>query len=78
MEAGSLRNEPNVAIDPQVQYQIEKTLASMGGDLMATYGPMVEAIPDELPEDGSVYEEQLKWMFFASLGGYLTERFGQK
>ncbi len=55
-----------------IDKRVEAILASMGGDLLSTYGKKVKADIDEAG-NASVIDQTM-----ATLGGYMVERFGEK
>lgn len=67
--------------DARTRLLIEKTLASMGGDLLSTYGKRGALINDVIgqrpPGAGRIQEEgDIEAVALSTLGGYLLERFG--
>ena len=63
--------------DRLVEKKVNEVLASMGGDLLSTYGGKVVAWSNQQPDAQTIMAlAEAKAM--SSLGGYLLERFGEE
>ena len=66
------------AVDLIIEQIVDRKLASLGGDLLSTYGHRAKQIHDADAGLISIPREQGDWetLGMAALGGYLLERYG--